>query len=193
MLLFIEIALLVCGIYSIFSAKVPSFIVGGGKYQVEGMAARLFGVLLILPLPIAFIGSFLFVLLLGNEGTGYAIILEIVTVLVVAISAIVLVRIIGKRVEPVTTVEAIIAKKSQGALMYGIFSITGFAALICCPLAIIYSNQAIKLIDENRVGEQHRSKAKLARVIASVATLLWVIAIACYATFMLMVANHLLI
>ncbi len=141
MLFIVEIAMLIGGIYAIVSAKVPSFLVGGGKYQVEGMTARLFGVLLILPLPIAFLGGIILALLFGEEGTGYAIILELITVLGVAILAVVLTRVVGKRVEPVNDIEATIAKKSQGALMYAIFSFTGFAALICCPLAIIYANQ----------------------------------------------------
>ncbi len=184
MLLIVEIAMFVGGIYAIVSAKVPSFLVGGGQYQVEGMVARLFGVLLILPLPVAFLGAILLALLFGEEGTGYAVILELVTVLGVAILAVVLTRIVGKRIEPVNDIEATIAKKSQGALMYAIFSATGFAALICCPLAIVYANQAIKLIDANSVGEQHRSKAKAARVIAIVATLLWVVAIICFVSVM---------
>ena len=40
MLLIIEIAMLIGGIYAIVSAKIPSFLVGGGKYQIEGMTAR---------------------------------------------------------------------------------------------------------------------------------------------------------
>lgn len=184
MLLIIEIAMLVGGIYAIVSAKVPSFLVGGGKYQVEGTTARLFGALLILPLPVAFLGGIILALLFGEDGTGYAVILEFIIVFGVAILAAVLARVAGKRVEPVNDIEATIAKKSQGALMYAIFSFTGFAALICCPLAIVYANQALRLIDENRVGEQHRNKAKTARVIAIVATLLWVVAIICFASVM---------
>ena len=90
----------------------------------------------------------------------------------------------GKKVGPVNDIEAKIAKKSQGALMYTIFSATGFAAVICCPLAIVYANQALKLIDENRVGEQYRSKAKTARTLAIVFTALWVVAIICFASVM---------
>ena len=59
MLLIVEIAMLIGGIYAIATAKVPGFLIGGGKYQVEGTTARLFGVLLVLPLPIAFIGGFI--------------------------------------------------------------------------------------------------------------------------------------
>ena len=184
MFLIVELAMFVGGIYAIVSAKIPSFLVGGRKYQVEGLAARWFGALLILPLPIAFLGGLILPLLFGEGGTGYAVILELVTVVGIAILAVVLTRIVGKRVEPVNNIEATIEKKAQGALMYAILSATGFAALICCPLAIIYANQAIKLIDENSIGEQHRSKAKTARVIAIVATTLWAVAVVCFALFL---------
>jgi len=178
MLLIIEIAMLIGGIYAIVSAKVPSFLVGGGKYQIEGMTARLFGVLLVLPLPIAFFGGVILILLTGEEGTFYATMLEIGTVFVVSLLVVVLTRVVGKRVEPTSDIEATIAKKAQGALMYAIFSATGFAAIICCPLAFIYAGQALKLIEEHGVGEQHQGKAKTARVIAGVATLLWVVVVA---------------
>lgn len=184
MLLIVEIAMLIGGIYAIVTAKVPSFLVGGGKYQVEGTVARLFGILLILPLPVAFLSGIILALLFGEGGTGYAAILEFITVIGIAIFATVLTRIVGKKIEPENNIEAIIAKKSQGALMYAIFSISGFAALICCPLAIVYANQAIKLIDENHVGEQHRSKAKTARTLAIVFTVLWVVVIICFGSVM---------
>ncbi len=41
--------MLIGGIYAIVTAKVLFFLVGGGRYQVKGTVARLFGVLLILP------------------------------------------------------------------------------------------------------------------------------------------------
>ncbi|MFN2235760.1 MAG: hypothetical protein ACK2U1_16160 [Anaerolineales bacterium] len=180
MLLVVEIAMLIGGIVAIVTAKVPGFLVGGGKYQVEGATARLFGVLLLLPLPIAFFGALILALLFGEEGAGYATILELVTVVGIAILAVVLIRVVGKKVEPVNDIEATIAKKAQGALMYAIFSATGFAAVICCPLAFVYANQALKLIDENNIGEQYRGKAKTARIIAGVATLLWIVAVLCF-------------
>ena len=179
MLLIAEIAMLIGGIWAIVAGKVPSFLVGGGKYQVEGLAARLFGVLLLLPLPVAFLGAIALTFLFGEEGTGYAAVLEIMTVVGVAILAVVLMRVVGKRVEPASDVEAVIAKKAQGALMYALFSATGVGALICCPLAFVYASQALRLIDQHGVGEQHRGKARAARAIAAVATLLWVVAIGC--------------
>jgi hypothetical protein len=178
-MLIIEIAMLIGGIWAIVAGKVPSFLVGGGKYQVEGVVARLFGLLLILPLPVAFLGGVVLALLFGEDGTGYAAMLEIVTVLGVAVLAVVLVRVVGKRIEPDSDIEAVISKKAQGALMYAIFSATGFAALICCPLAFVYASQALRLIDEHGIGEQHRRKAQAARVVAAIATLLWVVSLGC--------------
>lgn len=184
LLLILEVAMLIGGMYAIFTAKVPSFLVGGGKVQVEGMAARLFGVLFILPLPVSFLGGVILALLLGEEGKAYATILELIVVFGVAILATVLSRFVGKKIEPVNDIEAKIARKAQGALMYAIFSITGFAALICCPLAIVYASQAIKLIDEHHVGEQHRNKANTARWIAIIFTTLWAAAIICLVSTM---------
>lgn len=188
-MLIIEIAMLIGGIWAVVAGKVPSFLVGGGKYQVEGVVARFFGVLLILPLPVAFLGGVVLTLLFGEDGTGYAAMLEMVTVLGIAVLAVVLVRVVGKRIEPASDIEAVISKKAQGALMYAIFSATGFAAVICCPLAFVYASQALRLIDEHGIGEQHRRKAQAARVVAAVATLLWVVSLGCIVSMALMGAQ----
>jgi hypothetical protein len=184
MLLIVEVVMLIGGIWTIVTGRVPSFLVGGGKYQVEGLAARLLGFLLVLPLPVAFLGGLLLGLLFEG-GAGYATLLELVIVLGVAVSAVVLMRVAGKRVEHVSDVEAVIAKKAQGALMYALFSVTGVGALICCPLAFVYAGQALRLMDEHGVGEQHRGKAKAARIIAGAFTLLWVAAVVCIVSMVL--------
>ncbi len=173
MLLILEIAMLVGGIWAIISGRVPSFLVGGGKYQVEGLVARLIGVVLLLPIPVVLLGAFAIGFFLGEDSSGYATLLEIVVVAGAALLAVILVRVGGKRVEYANDVEATISKKAQGALMYALFSVTGFGAVICCPLAFMYASQALRLIDEHGVGEQHRSKAKSARTLAGVFSLLW--------------------
>jgi hypothetical protein len=179
MFLIIEIAMFIGGIWALVKGEVPSFLVGGGKYKVEGTNARVFGLLLILPLPIAFLGGLILGLLFGQDGVEYATILELVAVIGIAILSLVLVRIMGKQVVHVSDTEATIAKKAQGALFYAIFSGTGFATIICCPLAYIYANQALKLIEEHGIGEQYKSKAKTARGLALGFTSLWVVAILC--------------
>lgn len=105
-MLLIEIAMFIGGIYAIVFAKVPSLLVGAGKHPVEGLAARWIGALLILPLPIAFLGGAILPLLFGKDGAQYAGMLELITVLVFAILSGVLVRVAGKRVEPVNDKEA---------------------------------------------------------------------------------------
>lgn len=179
MLLILEIAMLIGGIYALVTAKVPGFLVGGGKVQIEGLPARLLGVLLILPLPTAFVGGVLLALLVGEEAYNYAALLEIGVVFGIALLVVIISRLLGTRLEPESEIEAMITKKAQGALMYAILSATGLAALVCCPLAIIYANQAIKLIDEHGIGEEHRNKAKTARVIAIVPLALGGAAVVC--------------
>jgi cytochrome b561 len=178
-LLILEIAMLIGGIYALVTAKVPGFLVGGGKVKIEGLPARLLGVLLILPMPTALVGGVLLALLLGEEAYNYSALLEIGIVFGIALLTLILSRVLGKRIEPENEIEASISKKAQGALMYAILSATGLAALVCCPLAIIYANQAIKLIDEHGVGEEHRGKAKTARVIAIVPLALGGAAVVC--------------
>lgn len=184
MLLVIEIAMLIGGIYAVIFAELPSILVGGGN-QVEGKTARWIGVLLMLPLPISFLGGAVLGLLLDEDGAGYAMALEILVVLGAAILSVVIIRVVGKKNQPVTDVEAIISKKAQGALVYALLSMTGFAALICCPLSFVYASQASRLIDQNGIEEQYRGKVKIARAIAGIAALLWITAFICLASFMI--------
>lgn len=184
MLRLLEIAMLIGGIYSIVSAKIPSFLVGGGRNQVDSRTARLFGILWTLPLPIVLISGFVLSFLFGEDAAGFAMKLEFITIFVVALLAVVFIRIVGKRTTPVMDLEETISKKAHGALMYALFSATGFAALVCCPLAIIYANQAVNLIDEHGVGRQHRGIAKKARAFAGITTFLWATATLCFASYM---------
>ena len=71
-MLVIEIGLAVGGLLALVTGKVPSFVVGGGKYRVEGMAARLFGILLMSPIPLIFAASIWLVFFMGEEGAEYA-------------------------------------------------------------------------------------------------------------------------
>lgn len=186
MLLFIEIAMLLGGLYAIVSGKVPGILIGGGNYQVNNSTARLFGVLWVLPLPVVFLGAILLSIFFGDEGVAYAGILELVTVLGVAVLSVVMMRVVGKPVEATNTIEAVIASKANGALMYAIFSMTGVATLSGAPLAWIYANQALKLIDEHQTGEQYRSKANIARVIGALTVLFWLAVCGCLLTFSVM-------
>lgn len=183
MLLILEIGMLLGGIYSVVTAKVPAFLVDGGKHQVEGWAARVVGVLLMLPLTVAITGGIMANLFVEENGADFVVTLEYLTLFVVVILTLVLVRLVGKRSAPVSPLEATIKKKAQGSLMYAIFSATGLAAVICCPLAFIYASQALKLIDEYDFGKEYRGKAKAAQLIAGIATISWVAIIFSLAAF----------
>jgi len=171
--------MLIAGIWAIISGKVPSFLFGGGKYTIESLYARLFGVLLILPLPIMFLGSIVLFVLFGEDAVEYSFLLELGTIMGIGILAMILIRVIGKPVEVYDEIDetnALIAKKSQWAMVYALLGVTGIGSIIFCLLAFFYANQAIRLINENQVGEYYRKRAETARVIAGIFVLLWSVA-----------------
>ena len=194
MILVLEIIFLISGLWAIFTGKLPSTLFSSAKYEIEGTAVRLLGVLLVLPLPVAFLGGVVLALLFGERATGYATIFEIVVVLGVAVIALVAVRFIRKPkmvtdgagdVVPISDTEANIARKAQGALMYALLGILGFTAIVVCPLAFIYATQAIRLIDEQHVGEQYRGRANAARIISVLVFLFYAAIVACLAIVLL--------
>lgn len=178
MLVIIEIAMFIGGIYSIVSARVPSFLVGGGKYQVEGRTARIFGILLLFPLSLALWGGVVLGVVFGEDGVDYVLMMEFLVVLGVALLSVIFIRVFGVKSQPVNDIESVISRKAIGSLVYAILSAPGITALVCCPLAVVYASQALSLIDEHGVGVQYRRRAKVARVIAYAVTMLWLIAIA---------------
>jgi hypothetical protein len=117
-------------------------------------------------------------LFFGEEARGYAVLLELAVVLGVLTAALIVARFIRKPAtatdaSDTTTgeslnVEAVIAKKAQGSLIYALLGILGFTALVVCPLAFIRAGQALRLIDEHKVGERYRGTANTARVVAVV-------------------------
>lgn len=185
MLLVLEIAMLIGGIYAIVTRKVPGILIGGGKYQVAESTAQIFGIMWVLPLPVAFAGGIILSLLFGEAGVGYTGLLELVAVYGIALLSVVMLRITGKPSLPANDLEATIATKANGALMYAILSFTGFATLFVAPLAWMYANQVLKLIDQHQTGQQYLSKAKTARALAAIATVLVLVAVICLLTLAL--------
>ena len=72
MLIVLEILFFIFGLYAIVTTKLPAFLVGGGNYKIEGPNVRILGLLLALPLPVAFIGGLLLGLLFGVVSTPCA-------------------------------------------------------------------------------------------------------------------------
>ncbi len=116
-MIIIEVAMLLVGIYAIVTARVPSRIAGTAAYRVEGSAARWFGGILVLPLPLALLGTVVLSFLFGEMGSVYGTIFEAVAVLGALILAVVITRTAGKQavsVSPLASIEATIANKALG-------------------------------------------------------------------------------
>ncbi len=89
-ILIAEIVLIISGIWALATGKVPS-LVFGKKYRIEGLGARLIGLILILPMPFAFVAGIVLVLLLGqDEGALYGTLLEIGTLVACLLVALVI-------------------------------------------------------------------------------------------------------
>lgn len=175
MLLIVELVMLIAGIWAIVAGKLPSFLFGGPKYRFEGRGVRWLGLILLLPLPMAFVGGVVLALLFGDQSSDYALLLELVIVLAAAIAVLIVSRFVrqpattpsgGEAADDLSKVEARIARKAQGSLIYALLGILGFSAILVCPLAFMRANQALRLIDEHHVGEQYRRTAHAARIIA---------------------------
>lgn len=94
MILILEIAFLIAGVYAIFTAKMPSWIVGKG-YKAEGNSVRLLGILMAAVLPVVFCGSFTIGVVAGMNNTDptfLAVGFEIASVILVAIVVTVILR-----------------------------------------------------------------------------------------------------
>lgn len=96
MLLIIQLLFLVAGLWAIISGKIPTglfrFLFGKGEYELSSDKARLFGLLLLSPLPAPFFVSILLTALLGSKATGYGIAFEYFYLFAVIISSIIIAR-----------------------------------------------------------------------------------------------------
>jgi hypothetical protein len=176
-MLVIEVLMLIAGIWAIATVKIPSILFGGAKYKIEGKGVRLLGLILVLPIPVSFITIFLLAFIVGDQAAEYSGMVEVIIVLVCGIATVVASRFIRQPAisgpnadipEDRTKIEATIAKKAQGSLIYALLGILGFTAIVVCPLAFIRANQAIHLIDKFNVGEGYHRTANAARIIAPV-------------------------
>jgi len=178
-----EILMLIAGICAIIEGKIPSFLLGGARYKLEGRGVRWLGLILVIPLPVAYAVGVVLPFLFGAESAPYAVGIELMMVLVCATAAVVVSRYIRRPVMPagadgdnaqdLANIQAVIAKKAQGSLIYALLGILGFTAILVCPLAFIRANQALRLIDKHHVGEEHRGKANAARVLAPIVFLFY--------------------
>lgn len=175
MLFIIEMGMLIGGIYALITAKIPSILVGGKNHVVEGWPARILGILFISPLPLASLIGVVLAYLFGMDGTAISGVLEIVFVFGATIIGFIVVYAIGKKDTTEKTLEEVISDVANSAIFYSLFGLFGFGigTIIFSPLALYRSNQIIKLIDEHHIGEQYKSRIKVARVLAVIALVFW--------------------
>ena len=105
MIFIIEVAFLIAGLYALFTAKMPSWIVGKG-YKAEGNNVRLIGALMAALLPGALCIGFTVGVVSGFanfDPTIWVGVLEFITVITVAIIATVVLRNIRVPDQPAET------------------------------------------------------------------------------------------
>lgn len=85
----------------------------------------------------------------------------------------------------VPDIEGQIASKVNGSLFLLVVFGWLVGSLVFCPLAIIRTTQALRLIEEKHIGEEYRAKAKIIRAIAVLLVLFWLGVIGFFALVLL--------
>lgn len=86
-LIIIEVVLFFSGLWALVTGKLPAIVLGT-KYSIEGMGARIVGLLITLPLPVAFMAGLVLAVLLGPEkGSGLGTLIELITLVVALMTA----------------------------------------------------------------------------------------------------------
>ncbi len=174
MLTIIELILLAGGVYAIVRGRIPSFVIGGADYVVEGLGARFLGLLLTVPFLLSVITKILFGAAFGVEATAGSLFVEIPVLFIVSIIVLVGARLIRKPLEPESVdLELVIERKVTGSLIYALLGLIGFAGFVLGPLAYFRAGQALELIEAHGIGQKHQNNARFARRIAAVATVIW--------------------
>jgi|WetSurMetagenome_2_1015567.scaffolds.fasta_scaffold150147_2 hypothetical protein len=95
-LLILEIIFLIAGLWLLITGKIPdkffSILFGKGKYVLNGLKTRLFGLLLGSPIPVVVSASLFLGIFFGDKSIDYARIFEIAYNVVVIIAAILIAR-----------------------------------------------------------------------------------------------------
>jgi hypothetical protein len=185
MLCIIELILLAAGLWAMIRGRIPSFLIGGPEYVLEGSGARILGLLLVLPFPLSVLVVVLLGLVFDMEASRFSLTVEILNLVLVAIIVFVGARLIRKprsieggiADDPAAELERVIARKSTGSFIYAILGLLGFAGIVLGPLAYYRAGQALRLMETHGIGHQFRSKARDARILAAMASAIWGLAL----------------
>lgn len=146
MLLIIELLFFVAGMWIIISGKIPTglfrLLFGKGRYELPSNKARLFGLLLLSPLPVSFLSTLLLTALFGTRGAGYAIIFESIFVVAVIIVSLFIAR--NSRLseaQGIDSPESITPSSEQKKLGYGVRLLIAFGivSLGCITITSAFS------------------------------------------------------
>ena len=88
----LEILIFFFGIYILIKGSVPSFLIGGPGYTIDKRGTHIIGLILLLPFPIYLLSFRLMTSLIGDQGRGISIIIDIVVIISVLTFALIFAR-----------------------------------------------------------------------------------------------------
>lgn len=185
MLLAIEFLLFFVGLWALATGTMPllSFLLlKSPHYDVDKRGVRLLGVVLASTVPLIIGGDLLLQFLLGERALQFVVLFEWALVVWVAVVAQLVGRVVlrvwpeldsrGEVIEESET-ETLIRKTAHAAWVAALLGGLMIPAIVFCPLALVRSRQAIRMIEEQGVGGRYRGPAVKARTLSIVISLLW--------------------
>jgi hypothetical protein len=173
------IALALLGVYILVSGTLPRFIASRERAVIRAAEARLLGVTLLLPLPLAIVLTVVIIVTLGPDAAGAAARwLDILTLLgMLALFFALLLFFQRPRAEAAASDRALAAdalaardaieKLGRQALLFALTGSLGAAAPVLCPLAYRRAEKALRLIKAQRSAERWRVPLRAVRIAAA--------------------------
>ncbi|GAB4481884.1 MAG: hypothetical protein Kow00124_30100 [Anaerolineae bacterium] len=188
MLFFVEIVMLLLGLWIVIQGRVPGFILDRERAPLTAAEARLIGATLMLPLPLELVTSVMLVILLGGErGLEASVYVGPAVVVLVTVLFFALVFFLPRVSEarrlaeghPPESVEPVVARLARQAYLFTLIGALGLTTPIFCPLAYRRAAVALRLIRQHGAGAGYRRFVRITRVAAVVVfaiyflTLMW--------------------
>ncbi len=175
MLFFVEIVMLLLGLWIAIRGRVPGFILDRERTPLTAAEARLIAVTLLLPLPLELAISVMLVILFGGErGLAASAYVGPVVVVLATILFFVLVFFLPRVSEarhlaegraPQST-EPVVARLARRAYLFTLIGTLGITTPIFCPLAYRRAGAALRLIRQHGAGAGYRGFVQITRAAA---------------------------